>query len=101
MKTLNENEITILNENYPDGFWIWIEENGHIYRAFVEKALALKRRGKQRYGAKAIAEVIRYETTLAQRGEQEFKLNNNYVSGLARLAMTLNPQLDGFFQVRQ
>ena len=89
-----------LDDNYPPNFLPWVRENGHIYRAFVDRAKQMRRAGRKHYGAKGIAEVIRWDTNLTQRGEPELKLNNNYVSGLARLAMTENEELRGFFRTR-
>lgn len=86
--------------NYPAGFWPWLENNRHVYREFVKLAKRMKRAGRARYGAKGIVEVLRWNTNLKQVGEPELKLNNNYTSGLARLAMSEHPELKGFFQIR-
>ena len=88
-----------MDDDYPDGFWPWLERNGKIYTAFVNEAKRM-RRVRSRYSASAIIEVIRWQTNLKQCGEPEFKINNNYRKGLALLAMEQNPELDGFFQIR-
>lgn len=83
----------------PDArFFRFVENNPHVLRRFVQLALELQATGVERYGAKAIWETLRYEA-LRTRGET-IKLNNNYVSRLARLAMATEPRLKGFFETR-
>ena len=36
-----------------------------------------------------------------ERGEREFKCNNNWTSALARWAMSVDPDLLGFFELRE
>lgn len=62
----------------------WLLKNKSVWLAFWDKTEALRRAGRSHYGAKAIAEIIRYETAV-RNAEITFKLNNNHVSGLARL----------------
>lgn len=86
---------------YPDGFFTWfrIEEGQRIWRDFEARALQMAKR-RTRYSAMAIAQVIRWHTDL--RGGDDFKLNNNYVPGLARYWLkchgTAHP---AFFQLRE
>ena len=80
-------------------FFRFVENNPHVLRRFVQLALELQATGVERYGAKAIWETLRYEA-LRTRGET-IKLNNNYVSRLARLAMATEPRLKGFFETRE
>lgn len=86
--------------NYPAGFWQWMttEEGKRIWREFEAKALRMAV-VRDRYSAMAIAQVIRWETTL--RDGSEFKLNNNYVPGLARYWMRVHGwRHPDFFQLR-
>ena len=85
---------------YPDGFFVWISANWHLYKAFVKRAREHKAHGRERYGAKRICEQIRWDTRERQEGEPEFKVNNNYVSGLSRLAQKQHDDLRGFFVCR-
>lgn len=73
-------------DGYPASFFLWLntDEGFSIWRSFERKALLMAAR-RPRYSAMAIAQVIRWETDL-QDGS-EFKLNNNWVPGLARLWM--------------
>jgi tRNA U38,U39,U40 pseudouridine synthase TruA len=76
-----------------------LEEQPEIGRLFLKFALEAYRAGRTHYGARAIVELIRFETTVRQRGE--FKINNNLTPALARWAMRTSPQLEGFFQTRE
>lgn len=74
-------------------------ENPHLYEAFIKYSLELKRLGRRYYGAKKIAEDLRHNTTLS--GNDEFKINNTYVSYFARKAMNEYTELEGFFRIRK
>jgi hypothetical protein len=74
-------------------------DNPHIWRAFERIALNLISNGRDHYSAKAIFEVIRYETAI--RGNDEFKLNNDFTSGYARKFIAKYPQYKNFFELRE
>lgn len=85
---------------HREKFLQWHQSNPEVYAFLKEKALEAKRRGIDRYGAKALAELARFhfkvETPLS-----EFKLNNNFVAFYARLLMEDVPELAGFFELRK
>ncbi len=62
----------------------WLNKNEQVWLAFYNATERLRLAGKRTYGAKAVFEHLRYETAV-QDNECTFKLNNNCVSGLARL----------------
>lgn len=62
----------------------WLLKNKAVWRSFYEATERLRAAGRQHYGAKAIYEHLRYEAAVRD-SEITFKLNNNHVSGLARL----------------
>ena len=62
----------------------WLLANESVWLAFWNRTERLRATGRTHYGAKAIAEVVRYDTAIRD-AEITFKLNNNYTSGLARL----------------
>ena len=84
-----------------EGFraWLLTAEGLRISSEFIRLARALKDRGCQRYGAKAVCEYIRFNRALKE-GRDGFKLNNNVTSRLARWAMQTYPDLAGFFETR-
>lgn len=75
--------------------------NPHVFAAFVEAARALRRQGREHYGAKAIYEYMRYHMALPTAGE-EWRLNNSYTSRYARLLLESYPgEFDQFLEVRR
>lgn len=62
----------------------WLLKNPQVWLEFYRAAERIRRSGRPRYGAKAITEWMRFETAVRDAGVQ-FKINNNHVSGLARL----------------
>ncbi len=87
-------------DDYPAGFfaWVYTPEGREVWHSFEAKALMMAR-VRERYSAMAIAQVIRWETDLHDGGE--FKLNNNWVPGLARLWMHNHGQTyPRFFELR-
>jgi len=76
--------------------------NPHVYRALRSLALDLRRRGCQRYGMKGLFELLRWQSAVSAKGPAEpYKLNNIYTAHYARLLMTQEPALSGFFETRE
>jgi hypothetical protein len=80
-------------------FMDYDQANPEIWQRFEQIALKLISVGRQHYGAKAIFEVIRYETVI--RGDDGFKVNNNYTAGYARKFESKHPRYKGFFATRE
>lgn len=76
----------------------YVLQNPHIYQAFCSISMRLLVAGRKHYGAKAIMEVIRYETAIC--GGDDWKINNNFTADLARLLMHRKPEFVGFFETR-
>lgn len=108
-------------EDYRFSEWVHSPAGGEVANRFIRLAWWLKRRGFRKYGAKSIVERLRWHYALRQahRGrvdgvparygyrfegvvvEDEYKINNNFVSRLARFAVQRAPELDGFFEFRK
>lgn len=73
-------------------------ENPHVRILFCGFAFELLLRGRSG-SAKLIFERMRWEY-LVSTTDVDFKLNNNYTSRMARLAMDTYPSLRGFFELR-
>ena len=87
--------------DYRADFIYWLSENPHIWREFVNKTIQAHRHAhKQRFSARAIIEVLRWETML-QDADATFKINNSYVADLSRLVMDEIPILKGYFNTRE
>jgi len=95
--------ITVMNKSdyeYLPEFEKWLHDNYVFWVAFVTKAREMSRFQKRpRFGAKAIIEIIRWDTMIQER-DITFKVNNNHAPDLARLIMARFPEFDGFFSIR-
>ena len=76
------------------------EQNPTVYPRFLKIAIETHSKGFKRYSAKAILEVVRYFTSVAENGGK-FKINNNVTPMFARQAVKDLPSLDGFFEFRR
>lgn len=75
-------------------------ENPTIYKELVRLATIAKVQGVQRYSAKAMFEVIRWNFVLRRLGAN-FRINNDFTSRYARLINRREPGLRNFFTVRK
>jgi alpha-glucuronidase len=82
--------------------WLSSRHGQLVLEAATARARALFAAGFRRYGIKALLEAFRFDRAL-QFGptSENFYLNNNYASRLAREIMRANPDLAGFFEVRR
>ena len=86
--------------DYRDDFRVWLKHNPQVWAEFVRKVKkAWLHSHKSRFSARAIMEVIRWETMVHEK-DVTFKINNNYVADLSRLVMEVKPELKGYFQIR-
>ena len=88
-------------DGYPPGFhrWITTKEGQRVWLEFEKRALQMAN-VRKRYGAQSIIEVIRWDTSIADGGA-EFKINNNWVAGLARYWLEKHGvAFPGFFELR-
>lgn len=81
-------------------FEAWDQANPAVWRAFERMALDLIHVGIQRYGAKAIMEVIRFHQAI-QTKDPHFRINNNLTSYYARKFHRVYPEHRGFFETRK
>ena len=81
-------------------FWEFHQENPHVYVALVRMARRLKAVGRTHYGIGALFEALRFESAIKTNGD-EWKLNNNHRALYVRLIERNEPDLRGFFEMRQ
>lgn len=74
-------------------------ENPHIYRMFKQFTFKTIKRGFKHYGAKGIFEIIRWHSSV--RGNDEWKINNNYTPFYARKFEENHPRYKNFFYKRK
>lgn len=75
------------------------ERNPHVYLALRARSLEAVRAGKK-IGIRCIWEVMRWDLTFTTTGS-EFKLNDHYTARYARLLMAREPELAGYFEIRE
>lgn len=77
-------------------------DNPTVFPQFRMLAVKLKAKGINRWGAKAIWEVLRYEMALKSvTSGEKYALNNNFTSRFARKLMDEEPEeFAGFFETR-
>lgn len=81
--------------------WIRTGDGRKVFAELVTRAKYLRRIGWKHYSHKAIIESIRYDNAISVGPDHGFRINDHYTSRLARLAMDVYPELDGFFEVRE
>lgn len=81
----------------------FITENPHVYEKFRMLAVKTKAKGFERWGAKSLWEVLRWELAVDTNvSVTKPKLNNNYTSRMARKLVAEDPEeWGGFFEMRK
>lgn len=89
-------------DEYPEGFFHWLADNQHIWKAFEEKAYVMAAVAKRpRYSARTIIEVMRWDSDIHE-DKPLFKLSNNMTPGMARLWMAKHGKsYPKFFNLRK
>lgn len=90
------------HESLNQQFEKWSAANPHVLDAFIALAQQLdySRTTRRRIGAKLIIERLRWEYHVKGKGD-DFALNNNFTSRLAREAVRRVPSLEGLFEFRE
>ena len=94
LETVADSKHRSLTERYA----AWRELNPHIYELFKQFALEAWASGS-RVGAKAIAERIRWELRIRYRGD--YKVNNSFVSRMARELIEEDERFVDWFETRR
>jgi len=77
----------------------YLSENPQVYSEFKKLTLLGIHKGAKKLGAKQICEVIRWQSMITSN--DIYKVNNSYVSGLARKFEQDFPQFAGIFNKRE
>lgn len=91
-----------VDELTAEKFLDYHERNPGIWKAFERYALQAARSGK-RIGAKAVAERVRWEEVVENKGSEDFKFGNSFVAYYARIFMIKYRSHSGygdFFETR-
>jgi len=85
-----------LSRDYiQEGFEKFHAEHPDVYTELVQIAREEKSRGRRKWGMKAAYEILR------SRRARSFMMNNNYTAIYGRLIMSHEPDLAGFFRLRE
>ena len=81
-------------------FEAWAKDNPKVVGFFLKFAREARDAGMRRYGTKAIAERVRWYVIVEKKGD-DYKINNTYMSRVARYLVKLDPSLSGLFEFRK
>jgi hypothetical protein len=96
----HENLSFRFKDTIQDRFWKYHREYPQVYRELVKYALEAKRAGR-RVGIRMIWERMRWYFYVEKPEDDEFKLNDHFTSRYARLIEEQEPELKGFFELRE
>lgn len=91
-----------LEQTMEERFKDWIEKRPELYEAFKRAALyRIKHLGKKRIEAKEIVERMRMDRRFHKQADDSFKINNTFVSLLARKLISDYPYMRQFIELRK
>ncbi len=90
---------THVDRNLLEKFRRFHTANPQIFAKFKEYSFLIQKRGRKRYSAWAIINVIRWETDLQTTGDS-FKISNDNIALYARLMIHHYPEFKDFFVLK-
>jgi len=90
----------LFRSSIGDAFRVFHAENPHVYAELRAGALRLHHAGWKHFGIARLYEGLRYQRAL-ETTAKDWKLDNNFRALYARLLMEQEPELEGFFELRQ
>ena len=84
--------------------WVHTPYGREVANKFIRLAWGIKKRGFEHYSHWAIAARLRFYYDMRNKktdADDGFKINNNWLAYLARMAMDREPKLKGFFAIRE
>lgn len=88
----------------PDTVTIFLQyhkDHPDIWKNFERLALEVIEKGKTKWSARAIFNVLRYELEIKSTSGEEYKINVNYSPYYARVFHWKYPQYSDFFRLRR
>jgi hypothetical protein len=77
------------------------EANPHVYTMFVKFARQVKHIGLNKYSIWAVANRVRWHYEFEVKGDEKFKISNDFLSRYSRLIMQNESDLAGFFTTKR
>jgi hypothetical protein len=93
-------EIASRPHDYRPEFAGWLAANWHVWREFARQADRVWMAGRAHYSARTIGEFLRHYSSLREKPEGSWKLNDHVWPDLARLYIAMRPERVGFFELR-
>lgn len=85
---------------YRPDFAEWVATNWHVWQRFEKEANKVYDSGRRHYSARTIGEYLRHETATTAANDGAWKVNDHRWPDCARLYLTLYPEREGFFELR-
>lgn len=86
-----------IQERFED----WLKANHEHFLLIRDYAYDALRAGRPRYGIAAIIERVRWHVEIDTRGDEEFKINNDYRSRIVRKLIDEDPRFADLFEIRE
>lgn len=91
-----------MRDTIAERFRQFHSDNPHVYGHIEKLVLALHKKGRYRFGMKAIWEQLRWRVLLGHvRVRGPYRLNNIFTSRYARMFLEKHPGFRGFFRTRR
>lgn len=82
--------------------WIDTDDGRTVEADVTDRALRMRRRGWKHYSMDALWHAARFDRSLEVGPDADgYKLNDHHTAHMARRLMERNPELVGFFEVRE
>ena len=78
----------------------YVEKNPQVWAKFKEYAEQALSSGRKYFSARTIIERIRWDTKIAEKGVETFKIGDHSSPYLARKLMREDPRFRGFFRTK-
>lgn len=92
---------SLFDKSAEERFAEYHRKNPLVFQLFERYAREALRRGKGRFGAKAVMERVRWEVYFDKKDDAPFKINNNWTARYVRLLEEKFPEFRGFFEKRK
>lgn len=87
-------------EQFSDEFVLWLPQNMHVWKAFVQETQAIIAVGFKHYSARTIIHVLRHHSAIEESGTS-WKISNNSSPYMARLFALAYPHQADIFQYKK
>jgi hypothetical protein len=91
----------IFEKSSEESFERFNDANPRVYYLLREMALRLRRAGWKHYSIRTLWEALRWRRDVEKLPEEGYKLNDHYPPFYARRLMAMEPELAGFFEIRE